>query len=262
MKKTVDGLVLRERPYGESDKLLTVLCADEGQMTLMAKGARSVKSKMLPICRAFCYSNFEYYERGDMRWVSGGSVNDSFSFGDDLVGFSLASYVAQVALDITGEAAEAHDILRMTLNTLYAIEKKLRPYDQIKAVYEWFAVNISGLEPDLSVCSACMKTTEGDMWLDVMNGLIVCDKCQKEHSGGAPVPETDRFETRNILVPIDASALAAMRYVQNAPLERIFSFSLKSEESLRSFCRATETYMTNHLERSFETLDFYRSVKD
>ena len=29
MKKTVDGLILRERPSGESDKLLTVLTAEE-----------------------------------------------------------------------------------------------------------------------------------------------------------------------------------------------------------------------------------------
>ena len=63
MKKTVDGLVLRETPVGEHDKLLTLLTA-EGQMWMTAKGARSMHSKVMPLCRLFTYANFEYYEKG------------------------------------------------------------------------------------------------------------------------------------------------------------------------------------------------------
>ena len=101
------------------------------------------------------------------------------------------------------------------------------------------------------------------MWLDVMNGCLICAECQAKRSGGSvPLPDTDKFETRNILVPIDPSALAAMRYVQSAPMARIFSFSLKTEDALSSFARAAETYVINHLERSFDTLDFYRTVKE
>ena len=262
VKKTVDGLVLREVSVGESDKLLTVLTAD-GQITLMAKGARSVKSKFLSVCRLFTYANFEYYERGGYCWVAGGSVNDSFfSLGSNITGFALASYILQLAAEITGEGVEASEILRMTLNTLYAIEKQLRPYDQLKAVYELFAADISGFEPDLTSCSVC-GAADSEMWLDVMNGCMVCAKCQSERSSGSiPVPETDRYETRNILVPLDPSALAAMRYVQSAPMPRIFSFSLKTKEALDSFSRAAETYIVNHLERSFDTLEFYRTVKE
>ena len=98
VKKTVDGLVLREVSIGDNDKLLTVLTAEEGQITLMAKGARSMKSKVLPLCRLYTYANFEYYERSEYRWVSGGSVNESYySISSDMTGFALASYVVQLA---------------------------------------------------------------------------------------------------------------------------------------------------------------------
>lgn len=264
MRKTTDGLVLREVAFGENDKLLTVLTAAEGKITLTAKGARSMKSKALPLCRLFTYANFEYYEKNDRRWVAGGSVNDSFfGLNSDMQGFALASYVVQVAAEITGEGVEATDVLRMTLNTLYAIEKKLAPYAQIKAVYEWFAAMISGYLPELDTCAVCRKDQAFDGWLDVMNGCLVCEECQRKRSGGSvPLPETDRYETRNILLPIDASAVAAIRYVREAPLSRIFSFSLTSEESLERFCRAAETYLLNHLERDFETLAFYRAVAE
>ena len=63
MRGTFDGLILRESAYGESDKLLTVLTADEGKVFMIAKGVRSLKSKNLALCRLFTYANFEYYEK-------------------------------------------------------------------------------------------------------------------------------------------------------------------------------------------------------
>lgn len=264
MRKTTDGLVLREIAVGENDKLLTVLTAKEGKITLSAKGARSMKSRVLPLCRLFTYANFEYYEKNDRRWVAGGSVNDSFfGLNTDMQGFALASYIVQVAAEITGEGVEATDVLRMTLNTLYAIEKKLVPYDQIKAVYEWFAAMTSGYLPELDGCVHCGNEKTSDGWIDVMNGCVICEECQCKRSGGAvPLPEVDRFETRNVLVPIDGSALAAIRYVRDAAPARIFAFSLTSADSLSAFCRAAETYLLHHLERDFETLEFYRTVKE
>ncbi len=293
MKKAVDGLILRETPVGENDKLLTVLTAEEGRVFMTAKGARSMRSKVMPICRLFTYANLEYYEKNDRRWLSGGSVNDSFfGLNTDMEGFALAAYIVSVANEITGEGMEAEEVLRMTLNTLYCIEKKKKPYRQIKAVYELFAAVNSGFAPDLSGCGECgcseqsaaptanaaACTSEAfcsppdgevryehpqrkEMWLDVMNGRLLCGDCLKKQTGHGILPELDAYSARNILLPLDSSALKALRYVCSAPLSRIFAFCVKSEESMEFFCRGAETYLLNHLERSFDTLDFYRSVQ-
>ncbi len=261
MKKTVDGLILRECPIGENDKLLTVLTAEEGRVLMTAKGARSLKSKVMPLCRLFTYANLEYYEKNDRRWLSGGSINDSFfGLNSDIEGFALASYIVQLAAEITDEGVEAEEILRTTLNTLYCIQMKKKPYGQIKAVYEFFAACVSGFCPDLSACADCGGEGES-VWLDVMNGGIVCDECLRRRSGNLPIPETDAYSARNILLPLDASALSALRHVATAPLARLFSFTLSEGESMDAFSRAAEVYLLNHLERSFDTLDFYHSIK-
>jgi hypothetical protein len=95
-----------------------------------------------------------------------------------------------------------------------------------------------------------------------MNGAVVCDECLKKRSGDLPLPDTDEYFTRNILVPIDAASLEAMRYVAAAPIQRIFAFGLKDARSLDLLSRAAETYLLHHLERDFDTLHFYKSVKD
>ena len=171
----------------------------------------------------------------------------------------------QVADEISGENMEADEVLRATLNTLYAIEKKLKPYKQIKAAYELFAANVSGLIPNLYECPYCKKSdfgADGDLYLDVMNGTVICKKCLLAKKAGLPLPETDSFDTRNIILPLDSSALDAMRYVASAPPQRLFAFGLGNARSLDLFARAAETYLLNHLERDFDTLRFYNSIKE
>lgn len=263
MKKAIDGLVLRELKAGENDRRILVLTA-EGKMWISAKGARSIKSKTASVCGVYTYANFEIYEKSGARWLSGGSINNSFQkLNATLEGYALAAYIVQLADEITGENDPSDDVLRTTLNTLYAIENRLKPFGQIKAAYELFAASVSGFMPDLTACADCgCESFEGDLWLDVMNGSIVCADCLKKRSGDLPLPDTDAYEARNILVPIDSSALEAMRYVLYADSRRLFAFSLSDERSFAFFCRASETYLLNHLERNFDTLHFYNSIKE
>ena len=264
MRASCDGLVIREAAYGENDKLVTVLTAEQGKVLFTAKGARSMRSKTMPLCRLFTFANLEYYEKNGRRWLSGGSVNDSF-FGltQNMEGFALASYIVSLASEITGEGVPCPEVLRMTLNTLYAIEKKLKPCALIKSAYEVFAANVSGFAPDLTECGecGCESSTDG-WWLDVMNGRIVCAGCfSRTGSETRQTVVTDELMTSNVFVPMDDPAVAAWRYVSTAPLKRIFSFNV-SGEALKLLERAAETYIVNHLERSFDTLDFYHTVKE
>ena len=263
MRDVCDGLVIREMPYGENDRLITVLTAEQGQVLFTVKGARSPKSKTMPLCRLFVYANFEYYEKNGRKWLSSGSVNEGFyGISGDIQGFSLASYVVQLAAEISGEGVGAESVLRMTLNTLYAIEKKLKPYDQIKSVYEIFAACESGVTPALDACRSCGTVEAQSWWLDVMNGSVCCGKCFSEKSAGAPIPEFDRLMTHNIFSPLDSTSLAAWRYVCACEPKKVLAFDIKDAESLRLLSTATEKYVTNHLERGFDTLDFYHAVKE
>lgn len=261
MKRAVDGLILKESIAGDNDKLITLLTAKDGRMTITAKGARSTRSKMAGVCRLFTYGNFEFYEKNDRRWVSAGSVNESF-FGlcSDLETFTLASYISEIAYEITGEGVDAEEILRTTLNAFYCLENKKKPLWQVKAAYELFAARVSGFSPDLSGCSECSGGASGEFWLDVMNGAILCSDCIKKRGIGSAIPDFDEYSTRNILLPVSLSTLEAMRYIMTAPIQRIFAFSVTDKDSADMLSRAAEIYLVNHLERNFETLEFYKKV--
>ena len=264
MRGTVDGLVLREVAVGESDKLITVLTAPYGKILISAKGVRSMKNKNLPVCRLFTYGNFEFYEKGGKRWLASGSVNDNFfGLNSDIESFALAAYIVEIAGEISGEGVAADELLRMTLNTLYAIQNKLKPMSLIKAAYELYAASLSGFEPDVSGCRECWEPFPDEAYLDVMNGAFVCQSCMsKSRAGQMGIPEVDKFEARNIFLPINAPVLAALRYLMSAPISRAFAFELRDEGDMLDLSRLGETYLQHHLERGFESLTFLKAVCD
>ena len=260
--ESIDGVVVRVRDYGDHDRYLSVLTADEGRITILSKGGHSLKGPQTAISQLYTYANFEYSQKHGRYWLSGGSVTDSFfGLNSDISGFALASYLVQLAGEITGEGVPCERVLRMTLNSLYAIQNKLKPLPLIKSAYEIFAAEESGFSPDVSGCADCDRETFDSGWLDIMNGRLLCEECLSKQGGVDRAPVTDRFMTQTILVPFNGEALAVWRFVSAAPLKRIFAFSV-SEEGQKLLTRATETYLVNHLERSFETLEFYNSVKD
>ena len=55
------------------------------------------------------------------------------------------------------------------------------------------------------------------------------------------------------------AALAALRHVLYCPDKKLYSFTLDTP-ALRQLGQAAEVYVTVQLERSFRTLDYYKSI--
>jgi hypothetical protein len=97
-----------------------------------------------------------------------------------------------------------------------------------------------------------------------MNGKMVCEACRAKQQAAPITPKLDTSEEyyreTSILLPISASVSAAIRFSLSAPVERMFAFELRDDEELRAFSKAGETYLLNHLERGFESLNLYKSI--
>jgi len=61
-------------------------------------------------------------------------------------------------------------------------------------------------------------------------------------------------------MPITPGILDAMRYICTCDPRRLFQFSI-SEQSSEVLAQISEAYLTTQLERSFSTLDFYKSLR-
>lgn len=255
---TFPALVIRECDYAENDKLLTLLTAEKGKITVCAKGAKSIRNKDMACSQLLCYSEFTVKERGGYYTLSEASLIEQF-FGlrSSLERNAAAVYIADVAGEVCVENNDESRMLSLTLNTLYMLSETDRNVDFIKAVFELRCASVSGFCPELSGCTVCGRKDAPRLYLDVMDGSLICGDCF-----GADDEEISRGDVAaaKIILPLSSGLLEAMRYVVSCPPKKIFSFSLPNEE-LSDFCRVCEKYLINQIERSFSTLEFYNRIK-
>lgn len=263
--EAIDGLVIRVRNMGANDRYLTVLTAEKGRITLLAKGSKSLRGEQRAVSQLFTYANFEYYKKGDFYILKGGSVIDSFyAISMDMDRMNLAAYLCEATYELTDEGAEAGDMLRLLLNALYAVSHNLYPQETVKGAFELRAAAMSGYAPEADGCCICGTDEAALFYLDVMNGALFCSDCLKKRGKELP-PATgtyDDIREAQVICPLTASARTAVYYALTAPAARAFLFALKDAEDSRLFSACAETYLLSHLGRGFESLNFYHMMRN
>lgn len=250
---TFKGLVLRSTDVGDNDKLLTVISAEYGKISFSVKGARSLKSKFMPVSQQFAYADFTVAVKGGFKYLKDGTLIESFfSLRADLVSLALASYIASVTEQLSLENEPDTALLRLALNSLYVLSEARYPAPRIKAVFELSAVSISGFAPELDFCGNCSKKS-GLVYFDIVGGVLLCSDCVRSLYTQADMPLT--------IVPVSAGIIDAMRYVSCETNKNIFSFKLPSDEDF-AFCDLCERYLLTQLDCGFKTLSFYHEVLD
>jgi hypothetical protein len=97
MMKT-EGIIIRTQDYGESNKIITVLTQEYGKISLMARGARKMKSRLSSVVQLFTYGQFLFFKGSakSMGSLSQGEVLHSFrDLRQDLTKTAYAAYCAE-----------------------------------------------------------------------------------------------------------------------------------------------------------------------
>ena len=241
----VKGIVLRSVDTKESDKILTVLTAGLGKIPVVAKGARSRRSKVTAATQLLAYGEFTLSESHGWQYVTEASTIELFDgVRQDVVLLSLASYFAELTEHVAYEEGEAGDILSLLLNALYALGTLQKPPELVRAAFEMKLMSLIGFEPMVEQCAFCGEPYPTRPVLDLEGGVLRC------HSCGVGKGRS---------VELTPGALAALRHVLYGDPKRLYSFTLERADQ-RRFNAAGEAYVKSVVERDFRTLDFYKSL--
>lgn len=237
------GLVLRETVTRDADKILTVLTPDRGRLSVIARGARRKGSRVAAACQLLAYSEMTLYEKGRWTMLDAADTIELFDgLRQDLTALSLAAYFAELTEAVSD--GSGGDVLTLLLNALYALSALKKPPQLVKPAFQFRLMALAGYEPMADGCALCGAPQPENPMLDVVHGVVHCGKCREK--GG-------------LSLPLTASGLAALRYVLYGDPRRLYSFSLPPE-GLRALNHAADAYVSAQLERSFRTLDYYKTI--
>ena len=176
---------------------------------------------------------------------------------DALDALSLAGYVCEVIAEC-GTAEPDGELMRLGLNTLYALSKGSYSVPLVKAAFEIRCASILGFMPDIFGCHRCGREDGAMFYLDIMAGAVECYECHKLAEGKKEL--LSEVHEAHLLAVLSPAVRRALEYCVCCPPEKLFSFKL-TEEDTELLSVAAERYLLNHLERGFRSLDFYNEVK-
>ncbi len=241
------GIVLRTTKYGETSLIVTLLTRDFGKVSAIAKGVRTKKSRLLAGLQLFSYSEIVMYkakQKNGLYHLDEMDVLESFSgIRENLVKMAYAVYFAEAVRESSNEELPDNDIMSLTLNTLFAVDRGLCDYEKIKTVFEWRLAALLGYAPSLGGCSAC-----GDLeciGLSLLEGTAVCGKC------GADKPSVAR---------LTKGMQGIVQYIVSADSKKIFSFEA-SEKTIMYLSQVSEKYLAAQLDKELKTLDYLKNVR-
>ena len=241
MSETFPGIVIREMPSGESGKLLYVLTADRGVVRINATGARKLTASYLKSVQLFAYSKLTVYEKNGRMTLTEAELIESFYYiRKELVALAFASYACEMAY--ISAVPDDSSVMRLLLNTLYAVANAVAPVNIIKAVFELKLCCVSGLMPDIDDgCAVCGDEAAGFCIKELEPRCTV-----HADSGGG-------------FIPLCTAARRMVTYVCGADYSKMLAFRA-SPDATEEFCAFCEAFMTASMEVNPKTLQFYREI--
>ena len=239
------GLILRQIKVGEADRILTILTPDLGVISASAKGSMRLKNKLFSATGLFCYSEFSLTSGRSHYFIDTAQIKNVFhGISATVEGMGLASYMAEIAAELSPAPPESEAQLRLLLNCLYMLSEKKADLRVIKAVFELRTMSECGFMPQIVCCRDCSAYDGAAFYLDVQEGHLLCADCAAKAG-----------KTCNL----DQGALYALRHICLVDDKKIFAFKI-SVGSLEKLSAVAERYALTHLDKPLKSYDFLKTL--
>ncbi len=176
MIEDIEGIVVSERSYGETSKILNIITKEHGVIGVMAKGAKTMKSELRSVSGKLTYGTFHlYYKKDKLSTLTGVDVKDSFkNIKKDITKITYASFLLELAEQVMKQSYR-DGIYELLISALMKIEEGFDPM-VITDILELKYLDYLGVLPVLDACSIC-GSDHGITTLAADKGGYVCRNC-------------------------------------------------------------------------------------
>lgn len=177
MISEVEGLIVKETPYGDTSKIIQVLTKEYGIISIMCKGAKSMKSKLRSLTMRFTYGIFHiYYKENKLSTLVTVDIIDNLTnIKNDITLISYMTYLTELTTQVIkqGNDKEVYDEF---INGILKINNSLDPL-VITNILELKYLPYLGVGLNLDSCVKC-GNTNNIITIDGDAGGYLCVNCQ------------------------------------------------------------------------------------
>lgn len=173
--KDIEGIVISEKPYSETSKLVRILTT-EGIIDLLAKGARTLKSDLRVSTTKMTYGIFHmHYKENKLSTLNSVDIIDNFkNIKKDINKISYASYIMELAVDVIKQNINPN-IFKILISSLKKIDEG-EDIELITNILEIKYLEYLGVMPVIDGCAVCGSKTS-IATISSTRGGYICNNC-------------------------------------------------------------------------------------
>lgn len=180
MLDSVEGIIIREKTYSETSKIIDIITNKYGVISVMAKGAKTMKSKLRSTTTKLIYGKFNivYKENKLSTLIEVDVINYYKNIKKDINKISYASYILELVEQVLKQNMN-NMIYNNLVYSLEKIENNLNPL-VITNILELKCLDYLGVMPILDKCSICGNKNIITISSDA--GGYLCKDCRKNET--------------------------------------------------------------------------------
>lgn len=180
MIERVEGVIIKEKVYSETSKIIDVVTKEHGIISILAKGARTLKSPLRSSSTKLTYGYFNImYKEGKLSTLKEIDVIDFYkNIKKDIIKISYASYILEL-VDQVIKQTKSEDIYYNLVSSLKKMDEGLNP-QIITNILELKCLKSLGVMPILDRCSIC--GSENIVTISSDAGGFLCRNCRKDET--------------------------------------------------------------------------------
>lgn len=213
----VKGIIINESNYSETSKLLKIVTEEYGLISVMAKGAKSLKSKLRSVTTKLTYAEFQIYykENKISTLVCADEIHSLVNIKSDLLKISYASFLLELTEQVMKQSNDTN-IFNLLVATLLKIEDNYDPM-VITNILELKYLTYLGIKPFFDSCAICGSTNI--LTVSTNKGGFVCTNCHTNERIVSP----KTIKILRMLYYVDISKISKVD-ISNDVKEEINSF--------------------------------------
>lgn len=155
MIEEVEGIIISEKPYGETSKIINVLTDKYGIIGMMVKGCRTMKSPLRSTTGKLTYGKFFiYYKKEKLSLLSEVNIINNFNnIKKDIDKISYASFLLELSEQVYRQYQHS-SIYELLIAGLSKINEGFDPL-VITNIIELKYLDFLGVLPVLDGCAVC-----------------------------------------------------------------------------------------------------------